>query len=240
MEQEQELDITPSKLIRDYDESERPREKALENGIDTLSDVELMALIFSTGIKGKSVIDLCAEIIKDNDNSLWRITNMTIKEISAKYKGIGIAKATTLLAGLTLGKRAAAERDKILASQTVNTSHQVYFLMREKLKGLQHEEFWITLFNRAGKYIGAKLISQGGTAATTVDVKIIMKTALDHLVSSIILIHNHPSGTLRPSVEDDRLTKKIVDAASFFDIRVNDHLIITDASYYSYADNGRL
>lgn len=229
-----------SVLIKDINKDDRPREKALAKGLDSLTDAELMALIFSTGIKGRSVIDICQDILDGCDRSLWQLTNMSITELCAKYKGIGIAKATTLLAGLELGKRAAAQHYRTLASGAITSSQAAYNSMRDRFEGLQHEEFWIITLNRAGKIIQRLQISRGGTAATAVDIKLILKAALNYLASSIILFHNHPSGTLRPSLEDDRLTRRIIEGAKAIDVKVNDHIIITDTDYYSYNDNGRL
>lgn len=148
-------------------------------------------------------------------------------------------KAITLLAALQLGARAA--KDAMVVDEVVISSSRVaYDLMRHRFERIQHEEFWVLLIDRAGHMIRDVRISQGGTAATVVDVKLIMKSAIESLAASIILFHNHPSGALRPSVEDDRLTKRIKEASAILDIRVSDHLIVTSTSYYSYADQGRI
>lgn len=226
-------------LIKDMAESERPREKAILHGVETLSDAELMAIIFATGIKGKSVVQLCKEILDSKDGHLSKVTKMSVKDMCKEYKGIGQVKAITLLAALQLGARAA--KDALLVDDVViSSSSAAYDIMRHRFERIQHEEFWILLIDRAGHMIRDVRISQGGTAATTVDLKLIMKVAIESLASSMILFHNHPSGTLRPSVEDDRLTKRIKEAAAILDIRVNDHLIVTSSSYYSYADQGRI
>ncbi len=226
-------------LIKDMVESERPREKAMLHGVETLSDAELMAIIFATGIKGKSVVQLCKEILDSKDGHLSKVTKMSVKDMCKEYKGIGQVKAITLLAALQLGARAA--KDALLVDDVViSSSSAAYDIMRHRFERIQHEEFWILLIDRAGHMIRDVRISQGGTAATTVDIKLIMKAAIESLASSMILFHNHPSGTLRPSVEDDRLTKRIKEASAILDIRVNDHLIVTSSSYYSYADQGRI
>lgn len=226
-------------LIKDMVESERPREKAMLHGVETLSDAELMAIIFATGIKGKSVVQLCKEILDSKDGHLSKVTKMSVKDMCKEYKGIGQVKAITLLAALQLGARAA--KDALLVDDVViSSSSAAYDIMRHRFERIQHEEFWILLIDRAGHMIRDVRISQGGTAATTVDLKLIMKAAIESLASSMILFHNHPSGTLRPSVEDDRLTKRIKEASAILDIRVNDHLIVTSSSYYSYADQGRI
>lgn len=226
-------------LIKDMAESERPREKAMMHGVESLSDAELMAIIFATGIKGKSVVQLCKEILESKDGHLSKVTKMSVKELCKTYKGIGQVKAITLLAALQLGARAA--KDAMVVDEVVISSSRVaYDLMRHRFERIQHEEFWVLLIDRAGHMIRDVRISQGGTAATVVDVKLIMKSAIESLAASIILFHNHPSGALRPSVEDDRLTKRIKEASAILDIRVSDHLIVTSTSYYSYADQGRI
>lgn len=226
-------------LIKDMAESERPREKAMMHGVESLSDAELMAIIFATGIKGKSVVQLCKEILDSKDGHLSKVTKMSVKELCKTYKGIGQVKAITLLAALQLGARAA--KDAMVVDEVVISSSRVaYDLMRHRFERIQHEEFWVLLIDRAGHMIRDVRISQGGTAATVVDVKLIMKSAIESLAASIILFHNHPSGALRPSVEDDRLTKRIKEASAILDIRVSDHLIVTSTSYYSYADQGRI
>lgn len=227
------------KLMREMAETDRPREKAMAHGVETLSDAELMAIIFATGIKGKSVVQLCKEILASKEGHLSRVTKMSVKEMCSEYKGIGKVKAITLLAALQLGARAASDAitDR---KEVVSTSRVAHDLMRHRFERIQHEEFWILLIDRAGHVIRDVKISQGGTAATTVDVKLIMKSAIDALASSMILFHNHPSDTLRPSVEDDRLTRRIQEAARTLDLRVNDHIIVTSTSYYSYADNGKM
>lgn len=226
-------------LIKNMAEGERPREKAILHGVETLTDAELMAIIFATGIKGKSVVQLCKEILDSKDGHLSKVTKMSVKDMCKEYKGIGQVKAITLLAALQLGARAA--KDALLVDDvTISSSKVAYDIMRHRFERIQHEEFWILLIDRAGHLIRDVRISQGGTVATTVDIKLIMKAAIDSLAASMILFHNHPSGTLRPSVEDDRLTKRVKEAAALLDIRVNDHLIVTSSSYYSYADQGRI
>ncbi len=228
-----------NKMIRDLAEDDRPREKAIKHGIDSLTDAELMAIIFSTGIKGKSVVQLCNEILESKGGHLSRVTKMTVKEMCDTYKGIGKVKAITLLAALHLGARAA--KDALIAEDVkVVTSEIAYDLMRHHFERIQHEEFWILLIDRGAHVIREVRISQGGIAATTVDIKLILKSAIESLASSMILFHNHPSGTLMPSPEDDRLTRRISEAAKMVDIRVNDHLIVTPHSYYSYNDHGRM
>jgi len=226
-------------LIRDMQSEDRPREKAAKYGIKYLTDAELMALIFSTGLKGKSVIQLSNEILADNDNHLSKIARLSISDFLKRYKGIGPAKAITLLAALEIGSRAAADAAS-LSSPVVTSSETAVSLMRRHLNNLPYAEFWVMLLSQAGKVLREVNVSRGGVAATAVDVRIIMKHAIDNYASAMILFHNHPSGTMRPSAQDDALTKKIIDAARLFDIRVNDHIIVTDGGYYSYHDDAHI
>lgn len=230
---------TSVRLIKDMSNDERPREKAIRYGIKSLSDSELMAIIFSTGLKGKSVIELSRDILSDNDYHLSKVARLSVTEMLRRYKGIGPAKAITLLAALELGSRSAADAAKI-DNPTITSSEVAYSIMRHHFERLDHEQFWILLLSQAGKSIREVKIGQGGVSATAVDVKLIMKAAIESLASAIILFHNHPSGNLRPSQQDDLLTQKIREAAKLFDIRVNDHIIVTDGDFYSYNDNGRL
>lgn len=231
---------SPSRMIREMSDMEKPREKAMQYGLDSLTDTELMAIIFSTGIKGKSVIDLCREILDDNDGHLSLVAKMSVDQFCSQYKGIGPVKAITLLAALKLGERTQEDAEGISLQQPITSSEAAYKLMRGKFKWAQHEEFWVMYLNHGGKALKSTRVSQGGFSATAVDVKIIVRQALMLAASSVILFHNHPSGTLRPSPQDDNLTQKIKSACSLMDIHVHDHIIVTDTSYFSYADHNRL
>lgn len=226
-------------LIRDMASDERPREKALHKGIKALSDTELMAIIFSTGMKGKSVIQMSEEILLDNEHHLSKVARLSIKDLINRYKGMGEAKAISLLAALELGARAAADAVTISRPKVTNSKIAVD-IMRRHFSNLPYEEFWIMLLDQGGHVIKEMRISQGGIAATVVDVKIILKNILENYASSAIVFHNHPSGTLFPSPEDDRLTRRIVTGATAIGSRVNDHIIITDSGFYSYSDNGKM
>lgn len=227
------------RLIKEMSSEERPREKAMRYGIKSLTDTELMAIIFSTGLKGKSVIELSRDILSDNDNHLSKVARLSVNEMLKRYKGIGPAKAITLLAALELGSRSAADAAKI-DNPAILSSEMAYKLMKHHFERLDHEEFWVLLLSQSGRVLREVKIGQGGITGTAVDIKLIMRAAIEHLASAMIVFHNHPSGTLRPSHQDDAITKKIGDAARLIDTRLNDHIIITDASYYSYNDEGRL
>ena len=230
---------TSTVLIRDMAKDQRPREKALQFGIKQLSNVELLAILFGTGIHGKSVLSLCEEILADNKHNLAMVARLSIRDFMNRYKGVGEAKAISVLAALELGSRAAADAVKI-NNPAITSAQQAVNVMRHYFANLPHEEFWIMLLSQAGKVIREICVSRGGISMTAVDVKIIMRHAIENSASAMILFHNHPSGTLMPSSQDDTLTRKICTAAHTLDIRVNDHIIVTDSSYYSYHETGRL
>lgn len=218
-----------------------PREKALKHGIKALSDVELLAILFATGVQGMGVKELCASILGFHDGHLSRLADMNATEICKTFKGIGPAKALTLLAALELGARAREDKARLIMERTrLTTPDQVYAYMQPQLQDLNHEEFWIILFNRSGGVIDKIQVGKGGISATVVDIRLIMREALLNMASSIILVHNHPSGNPRPSIQDETLTRKIGEAAKIHDIALNDHLIFTDAGYFSFHNEGKL
>lgn len=233
-------DFNPPSMPRvaDLDADDKPREKALHNGIQSLSKAELMAIILGSGVVGRSVIALSQDILRDNDNNLHRLSRMSIDELCTRYKGIGPAKAIALMAAVELGTRSVEDGMKL--PEQIKGGKDVYDLMRQKLAPLNYEEFWVLHLSRSNRVIARECISRGGTAGTVVDIKLIMKSAINKLASSLILVHNHPSGNLRPSGDDDNLTRRIRAAAAALDMRVLDHIIITSTGYFSYNDEGRL
>lgn len=224
--------------IADLNDDDKPREKALRNGIRSLSDTELIAILLGGGLPGKSVIDLSREIYDSYSHSLTDMARSSIREMCSRFKGIGPAKAITIAAALELGGR----RKDIQGEKKpqITSSADAYNAIRQRLENQPVEEFWVILLSRANRIIAKECISRGGTVATVVDVKLIMKHAIEHLASGMILVHNHPSDNITPSAQDDQLTNKIREAARLLDIRVLDHLIIGSASFYSYSDNNRL
>lgn len=227
-------------LIEDLAEDERPREKAMSQGIGSLSNAELIAIIFGNGMKGKSVLTMSRELLARHNGKLSAIARKSIRDIIKDNPGIGPAKAIGLAAAIELGIRCQAEPTDELP--VITGSDTAYRIMRGKLQRLNHEEFWVMLLSRANRVLDTICISSGGTAGTVVDPKLLYKRVLEQgdVVSGIILIHNHPSGTLRPSMEDDALTRRLVDGGKLLGIRVLDHLIITPDNYYSYNDESRL
>lgn len=232
---------TGRNLNRITDKSNMPRERAIKHGFSSLSDREIMAILLGTGVQGKNVLDLSDEILKDNDGHLSKIASMTCSQITSRYKGIGPGKALTVLAALELGKRAsrdAAEIERL--RKQITSSDIIYRYMRHHFDGLDHEEFWILMLNRALRAVGEFCVSKGGMIATVVDIKLIVRQMLDNGALAVVLCHNHPSGNLNPSGEDDGITRRIKAAVEIFDMRVIDHLIFTASGYYSYNDEGRL
>ena len=225
-------------LIRNLNDDERPREKAMTHGMDSLTDVELLALLLGSGLPGKSVLDLSREILADVDNRLSVLARMSIAELKKKYRGVGDAKATLLVAAMTFGSR--VRTSMAVPFPQICCSTDAYNYMRDKLERLNYEEFWVLHLTRANRVQFAERVSKGGISSTAVDIKIIAKSAIDHLSSGLILVHNHPAGTMNPSSQDDNLTRRIVETCKIIDVPVQDHIIIGPSSYYSYRDQGRL
>lgn len=226
-------------LMSDVAPEDRPREKALAQGIKSLTDAELMAIIFATGIKGKSVVQMCQEILNDNQGHISKVATMNVREFMQRYKGIGPAKALTMLAALELGTRSAADALKI-ENPPINSSELAYKYMSPYLYGLDHEEFWLLLLKNNLTVIKSARIGLGGISFTAVDIKIIMREALLAGASAMMLFHNHPSGNKNVSQQDKDITKKICEAARVMDIKVLDHIVFCGGSYYSFNDQGTM
>lgn len=224
--------------VADLATDDKPREKAMTQGIQSLSKAELMAIILGSGMVGKSVIALSREILRDNGDNAFEVSRMSVDELCRRYRGIGPAKAISLLAAFELGTRCVEDGSQL--PEQISGAASVYDLMRQKLQRINYEEFWVLHLSRANRIIARECVSRGGTAATVVDTKLILKSALNKLSSGIILVHNHPSGNLLPSNHDDDITRRIKNGAALLDIRVLDHVIIGATGYYSYNDEGRL
>lgn len=216
---------------------DRPREKMMMHGARALSNAELLAILIGSGNVEETAIELSQRILNDADNNFNRLGKYDLKELMS-YKGIGEAKAITIMAAMELGRR--RREDELPERPVLNTSQKVYDYMRQRLVDLPHEEFWAILLNRAGRVIDTVMVSKGGTAATTVDVKIILKAAIQSLASAIVLCHNHPSGACKPSREDEQSTHRVKEAAQLMSISVVDHIIVCENNYYSFADNGKM
>lgn len=221
--------------IKDWSVEDRPREKLLSKGISSLSDAELIAIIIGSGNRDESAVELSRRILVSVQNNLNELGKLTVDDLQ-KYKGIGEAKAISIVAALELGRR--RKLSEIIDRQKISTSRDIYEIFHSLLADLPHEEFWIVLLNRSNKIIDRIKISQGGIAGTVTDVRLILRTALEKLASAIILCHNHPSGNQKPSEADINITQKIKESGSLMDINLLDHIIITDGTYYSFADEG--
>lgn len=223
--------------IKEWAVEDRPREKLLKKGIQSLSNAEIIALLIGSGTKNESAVDLSKRILKSVNNNLNELGKLDVNEL-IKNKGIGEAKAITIIAALELGRR--RKVSEIIEKKKITQSNDVFEFFQPLLGDLPHEEFWILLLNRSNRIVEKKKISQGGVSGTVIDVKIILKHALENLASSIILCHNHPSGNKMPSKADDNITRKLVEGSTLLDIKVLDHIIIADTDYYSYADEGTI
>lgn len=216
-----------------------PREKALAAGnVSVLTEAELLAILLRTGVRGCPVMQMARNIIGACDGQLSRLAAMSIQQIMQLHTGIGLAKAVSLQAAITLGIKAMGDRDAT-RQRLISVAGDVYDDMRQ-LAVKPHEEFWVLYLSQAHRVQHRYCVSQGGTAATVVDVKLVVKRALDLLTPAMILVHNHPSGNPQPSPQDDALTHRVSDAAALMDLRVLDHVIIAGTTFYSYADQGRL
>lgn len=223
--------------IKSWAEGDRPREKLMQKGKAALSDTELLAILLRTGSRNMSAVDLAQKILVDSKNKLNELGRLSVGQLM-KYKGIGQAKAITIVAALELGRRRRGE--EALKRDKITSSTSVYEVMQPIIGDLNHEEFWILYLNNSNKVLQKKRLSQGGITGTLVDVRLTYKTALEIGATAVILAHNHPSGTLKPSQPDINLTKKLKRAGESLDIKVLDHLIVTQKSYFSFADEGIL
>lgn len=221
--------------IKNWSLDDRPREKLLQKGRTSLSNAELIAILIGSGSRNESAVSLSQRILSSVDNNLNELGKLEISQLM-KFKGIGEAKAVTIAAALEIGRRRrsedALERDKISGSSSV------FEILQPILGELPHEEFWIMYLNNSNKVIQKNQLSKGGITATLVDVRLVLKKALELGATSLILAHNHPSGTLKPSQADKALTKKLSLASQSLDIKVLDHLIVTENAYFSFADEG--
>lgn len=221
--------------IKSWAEDDRPREKLLLKGRHALSDAELIAILIGSGTRDITAVDLSKEILKAYDNKLHNLGRLQIEDLK-KFKGIGEAKAIAIIAALELGRRRREEpRDK---KPRITSSKDAYEVIGPQLSDIDHEEFWILLLSRSHEVKDKICISRGGISGTVVDQRLVFKPALEKLASAIILCHNHPSGTLYPSEQDKMLTKKLVASSKLLEIPILDHLIYTDAGYFSFADEG--
>lgn len=219
--------------IKSWAEEDRPREKLLLKGKAALSDAELIGILLGSGTASLSAVEVARQVLSEAGHDLNALAKLGVEDLK-KIKGIGTAKAITIVSALELGRR--RKETAFTEKPKITSSADAYEIMKPDLLDLKHEEFWIILLNRGNRVIGKQIISSGGVSGTVADPKIIFKTALSLLASSIILVHNHPSGNLNPSQKDLDLTKKMKAAGQVLEIPVLDHIIFADQGYLSFLD----
>ncbi len=227
----------PTFSIKNWSEDDRPREKLIQRGKQSLSDAELLGILIGSGNREESAVALSQRILASTANNLNSLGKLSLKELM-QFKGIGEAKAITILGALELGRRRATTIPEKNAK--IISSNQVFGVMQPLIGDLQHEEFWVLYLSNSNKILQKKQLSIGGQTGTVVDVRLLLSKALEVGAVGIILSHNHPSGTLKPSDADLELTQRIKAAAATLEIKLLDHLIVTEKTYFSFADEGVL
>lgn len=225
--------------INQWAVEDRPREKMMAHGASALSDAELLAILIGSGNTDETAVELMRRVLAKCENDLARLGKMDLAQLCS-FKGIGPAKAITILAASELGKRRAALTDMVKERKRITSSKDIYNYFHPLMCDLPIEECWVILLNQALKVIDRVKISAGGLAGTAVDIRCVLREAILRRATAIALCHNHPSGNVRPSVEDNRLTEQLSRSAALMNIRFIDHIVLTDGSYYSYADEGLL
>ena len=220
--------------IKNWSDDDKPREKLFNKGRTALSDAELIAILIGSGSRNESAVELSKRILASVDNNLNELGKLSIQQLM-KFKGIGEAKAISIAAAMEIGRRRRGEDAQKI--EKIGSSQDAYEVLQPIMGELEHEEFWILYLNNSNKILHKAQLSKGGITGTLVDVRLIMKQALELGAVAIILAHNHPSGTLKPSNADKEITQKVKNASGSLDIRVLDHLIITQKEYFSFADN---
>ncbi|MBM1106096.1 DNA repair protein RadC [Aurantibacter crassamenti] len=223
--------------IKNWSDADKPREKLVQKGRSVLSDAELIAILIGSGSRNESAVELSKRILASVHNNLNELGKLSPKQLM-KFKGIGEAKAVTIAAALEMGRRRRGE--SVLEISKITSSKDAFEILSPIIGELEHEEFWILYLNNANKVLHISQLSKGGLTGTLVDVRIVMKKALELGAVALILSHNHPSGTLKPSNADKEVTLKLQSAAIALDLKVLDHIIVTQKDYYSFADEGLL
>jgi DNA repair protein RadC len=223
--------------IKNWSEDDRPREKLLQKGKNTLSDAELMAILIASGNKDESAVDLSKRILNSVENNLIELSKLTVTSLK-QFKGIGEAKALTIVAALELGSRRRGA--EVLSRKSLRSSKDAFEILKMHIGDIHYEQFLVIMLNQSNKIIRVVSISEGGVTGTVVDPKKIFKLAIDNNATGLVLGHNHPSGNIKPSEQDNKLTAKLAAAGKLMDINVLDHIIVGEEDYYSFADNGRM
>lgn len=239
--------------IKDLAEDDRPREKLMQKGPEALSNAELLAILIGSGSHEETAVGLMQRVLSDCDNSLKTLGRMSLEEMTAeidvtdaagkrkkqkRFKGLGEAKAISIIAACELGKR--RMKEEVFNNKTIGASVDLYNYFRPMMQDLPHEECYALMMNQSCKVLGHMLVGRGGWTETSVDIRLIMREALLCRATVIALCHNHPSGSLRPSTDDDRLTSRLQGACQTMGIRLLDHIIVTDGGFYSYCEEGKL
>ncbi len=228
----------PQKLtIKDWDTDDRPREKLRDKGAQLLSNAELIAILLGSGTKTETAVDVAKRLLAITKNDLKELGKKSLTDFK-KVKGIGDARAITIMAALELGRRRSAE--KVESTDSITGAIDVTQIFTPLLADISHEEFWVLMLNRANKVVEKRRVGQGGISSTVVDPRIVAKLAIDTLASSVVVVHNHPSGNLTPSDSDKDITKKLREGLNFFGVALLDHVIIAGDRYYSFAEEGLL
>lgn len=230
-------EINRSFTIKEWSEEDRPREKLQIKGPATLSDAELLAILICSGNRNESAVTLSKRILSEVENNLQELGKLTINDFK-RFNGVGTVKAITIIAALEIGRRRRSE--EALVRKKITSSHSVFELMQPVIGELPHEEFWIIYLNNSNKVLELSQLSKGGITGTMVDIRLALKNALQLGAVALVLAHNHPSGTLKPSKSDLDLTKKLKRGGENLDIKVLDHLIIAENAYFSFADSSLL
>lgn len=220
--------------IKDLSYDDRPREKMIAKGPAALSNAELLAILIRTGDSAHNAVDLSREIMSELGGSVAALASTSLEAL-CDIPGIGIGKALTIAAAIELGRRFCADSGN-LDKTSINSAEMVYRMMIPHMKGLDHEECWVIFLNRANYVIGKEVVSTGGISSTTMDTKVLVRKALEKKASSMILVHNHPSGSPRPGPDDIRATRALQRAVEHFDISLMDHIIFTDDRFFSFSD----
>jgi len=227
----------PYRPIKEWNEDDRPREKFLNKGRSSLSKAELIAILLRSGTRQESAIDLARRILNTVDSDLIELGKLKPDALQ-KINGIGPTKAVTIAAALELGRR--RQEAELVKKQQITSSKDIFQVFGTKIGDLLHEEFWVMTVNRNNRILGTRMISSGGITGTVADVRMILRYCLEMNATGLILSHNHPSGNLKPSEQDLKLTHSIKQAAGWMDIELLDHVIVTETAYFSFADEGKL
>ena len=233
------MEIEEKRLtVRDWAEDDRPREKMLLKGAQSLSDAELLAILIGSGSRTETAVELARRILRDCHDNLNELARLSISDLCTRFKGIGEAKAISIMASIELGKR--RKMAEALERKQITSSQHLFDLFDPILSDLLHEEFWVALLSSANKVLEIKRLTQGGMRQTVVDIPMLLKMALEKSAPVIVVAHNHPSGQNRPSREDETITKRIQAGCTAIGITLLDHIIVAQKSYYSFCDEGKM